>query len=38
MPTLAALNLLAASFYDRESQKGCNFSRANLKDAIFQKL
>ncbi|HEN1171659.1 TPA: Qnr family pentapeptide repeat protein, partial [Klebsiella pneumoniae] len=23
-------------FYDRESQKGCNFSRAMLKDAIFK--
>ena len=33
---LSGTEFIGCQFYDRESQKGCNFSRANLKDAIFK--
>lgn len=33
---LSGTEFTGCRFYDRESQKGCNFSRANLKDAIFK--
>lgn len=33
---LSGTEFIGCQFYDRESQKGCNFSRAMLKDAIFK--
>jgi fluoroquinolone resistance protein len=33
---LTGTEFIGCQFYDRESQKGCNFSRAILKDAIFK--
>ncbi|WP_182058854.1 Qnr family pentapeptide repeat protein [Pantoea sp. ME81] len=32
---LSGTEFTGCTFYDRENQKGCNFSRATLKDAIF---
>ncbi len=33
---LSGTEFIGCQFYDRENQKGCNFSRAMLKDAIFK--
>lgn len=33
---LSGTEFIGCQFYDRESQKGCNFSRAMLRDAIFK--